>query len=269
VICSGEALTLEHQERFFARLAPQLDTTELHNLYGPTEAAVDVTFWACRREESRGTVPIGHPVANTQIHLLDRELRPVPVGIPGELYIGGVQLALGYHGRPDLTADRFIPDPFHPTDRTDPSDLFGGRLYRTGDLARRLPDGAVEYIGRIDHQIKLRGFRIELGEIEAVLRRLPGVKEALVLSTWPSPRRRTTPSRRSSRSGRRCCASPRSAPRTTSSTSAAIRCCSSRCRTGCRKSSGERSRWWSCSGIPRRGLWRGSWKERTARTYRT
>jgi amino acid adenylation domain-containing protein len=170
VICSGEALTLEHQERFFARLAPQLDT-ELHNLYGPTEAAVDVTFWACRRQDSRGTVPIGHPVANTQIQLLDRELRPVPVGIPGELYIGGVQLARGYHGRPDLTAEKFVADPWNE----------GGRLYRTGDLARRLPDGAVEYIGRIDHQIKLRGFRIELGEIEAVLRRLPGVKEALVL----------------------------------------------------------------------------------------
>src|SRR5215213_11544115 len=97
VICSGEALTLEHQERFFARL-----DAELHNLYGPTEAAVDVTFWACERQGSHGTVPIGHPVANTQIHLLDRELRPVPVGIPGELYIGGVQLARGYLGRPDL-----------------------------------------------------------------------------------------------------------------------------------------------------------------------
>jgi len=166
VICSGEALTLEHQERFFAKL-----DAELHNLYGPTEAAVDVTYWACERQGSHGTVPIGSPVANTQIHLLDRELRPVPVGIPGELYIGGVQLARGYLGRPDLTADRFIPDPWSE----------GARLYRTGDLARRLSDGAVEYIGRVDHQIKLRGFRIELGEIEAVLRRLPGVQEVLVM----------------------------------------------------------------------------------------
>ncbi|HEX6292328.1 MAG TPA: amino acid adenylation domain-containing protein [Herpetosiphonaceae bacterium] len=166
VICSGEALSLELQQRCFAGL-----DAELHNLYGPTEAAVDVTAWACERDSARRAVPIGRPIANTQIYLLDAYLEPVPVGIPGELYIGGVQLARGYWQRPDLTAERFIPDPF--------SSIPGARLYRTGDLARYASDGAIEYLGRIDQQVKLRGFRIELGEIAATLRQHPAVREAI------------------------------------------------------------------------------------------
>jgi amino acid adenylation domain-containing protein len=168
VIASGEELPRELVERFVSSLP-----AELHNLYGPTEAAVDVTFWACRQEGGPEPVPIGRPVANTAIHLLDGDLRPVPVGIAGELYIGGVQLARGYLGRPGLTAARFLPNPC--------GTAAGGRLYRTGDRARRRPDGVVEYLGRLDHQVKLRGFRIELGEIEAALGRLPAVRQALAL----------------------------------------------------------------------------------------
>ncbi|HEX6291081.1 MAG TPA: amino acid adenylation domain-containing protein [Herpetosiphonaceae bacterium] len=168
VICSGEALALALQQRFFTKLS-----AELHNLYGPTEAAVDVTAWACERDTARSSVPIGRPVANTQIYLLDRWLRPVPVGVPGELYIGGVQLARAYHRRPALTAERFIPDPF--------SQNPGARLYKTGDLARYREDGTIEYLGRIDDQVKLRGFRIELGEIEATLRRHPAVSDTVAV----------------------------------------------------------------------------------------
>ncbi|MGD9065106.1 MAG: amino acid adenylation domain-containing protein, partial [Desulfobacterales bacterium] len=134
VICSGEALPYALQERFFARLE-----AELHNLYGPTEAAVDVTYWACQRESELTTVPIGLPVANTQLYLLDSQLQPVPIGMPGELHIGGVQVARGYFNRPGLTAEKFISDPFN----TDPD----ARLYKTGDLARYLPDGNLVYLG--------------------------------------------------------------------------------------------------------------------------
>ncbi len=139
VIASGEALPPELRSRFHRRLA-----AELHNLYGPTEAAVDVTFWACERQPARDAVPIGRPVDNTAIHLLDPEGMPVPAGVAGELCIGGVQLARGYLGRPDSTAGRFVPDPF--------SEEPGARLYRTGDLARRRPDGALEFLGRLDHR---------------------------------------------------------------------------------------------------------------------
>ncbi|HKV12008.1 MAG TPA: amino acid adenylation domain-containing protein, partial [Thermoanaerobaculia bacterium] len=166
VMCSGEALPLELTRRFFARL-PQVS---LHNLYGPTEAAVDVTYWPCDPQEKRGVVPIGRPVANTEIHLLDPYGNPVPVGVPGELLIGGVQLGRGYLARPDLTAERFVPAEG------------GARLYRTGDLARYLPDGAIDFLGRIDHQVKVRGLRIELGEIESALARHPAVREAVVLA---------------------------------------------------------------------------------------
>nr|QEO74274.1 condensation domain-containing protein [uncultured bacterium] len=169
VICSGEQLPAELQAHFFTRL-----DAELHNLYGPTEAAVDVTYWACERGSDRRAVPIGRPIANTQIYLLDENLEPVPVGVPGELHIGGVGLARGYLRRPDLTAEKFIPDPFGGRP--------GARLYRTGDLARYLPDGQIECLGRIDHQVKLRGFRIELGEIEATLDAHPGVQESVVLT---------------------------------------------------------------------------------------
>lgn len=167
VICGGEALTTKLEERFFSRLG-----AELHNLYGPTEAAVDVTYWACRAGSDLETVPIGRPIANTQIYILDPQLRPVPIGIPGELHIGGVGVARGYLNRPELSAEKFIPNSF--------SDEPGARLYRTGDLARYLPDGNVEFLGRIDNQVKLRGFRIELGEIEAQLGRHPGVRETVV-----------------------------------------------------------------------------------------
>jgi amino acid adenylation domain-containing protein len=166
VICSGEALPFELQERFFARL-----TAELHNLYGPTEAAVDVTYWTCRQTYERPIVPIGRPIANTQIYVLDRYGQPTPVGVPGELHIGGVQLARGYWQRPALTAEKFVPDPFGA----------GSRLYRTGDLVRALPDGNIEFLGRIDYQVKLRGLRIELEEIEAALRQYPAVHDTVVM----------------------------------------------------------------------------------------
>ncbi|HKV10346.1 MAG TPA: amino acid adenylation domain-containing protein, partial [Thermoanaerobaculia bacterium] len=165
VVASGEALSPELRRRFRERLSARLE-----NLYGPTEASVDVTAWNCEEEARGGVVPIGRPVANTAIHLLDRSWQPVPIGVAGELCIGGVQLARGYCQRPDLTAERFIPD------------AAGGRLYRTGDLARHLPDGAIEYLGRIDHQIKIRGFRVELGEIEAALLTQSAVKEAVVVA---------------------------------------------------------------------------------------
>jgi amino acid adenylation domain-containing protein len=175
MVCSGEALPLELERRFFDRLPG----VELHNLYGPTEAAVDVTFWACERDDRRGLVPIGRPVANTRIHILDRELRPLPVGVPGELLIGGVQVGRGYLARPDLTAERFVPDPI--------SGEAGARLYRTGDLARLLADGVVDFLGRIDHQVKLRGLRIELGEIESALSRHPAVAQAVVVVREDAP----------------------------------------------------------------------------------
>ncbi|MGK5546440.1 amino acid adenylation domain-containing protein [Streptomyces sp. URMC 127] len=166
VFCSGEALPPAAVDRF-AALWPD---TELHNLYGPTEAAVDVTYH--RTEPGAAVVPIGRPVWNTRLHVLDAALRPVPVGVPGELYLAGVQLARGYLNRPGLTASRFVADPYGPA---------GTRLYRTGDLVRRRADGAVEYLGRTDDQVKVRGFRIELGEIEAVLAAHPAVGHAAVL----------------------------------------------------------------------------------------
>ncbi|WP_308189135.1 non-ribosomal peptide synthetase/type I polyketide synthase [Nostoc mirabile] len=172
--CSGEALPKKLLERFFARL-----NCELHNLYGPTEAAIDVTFWQCQPESNLRTVPIGRPIANTQIYILDHYLQPVPVGVAGELYIGGDGVARGYLNRCDLTTEKFIPNLFS----NEPS----SRLYKTSDLARYLPDGNIEFLGRIDNQVKIRGFRIELGEIEAALTQHLAVGETVVILREDDP----------------------------------------------------------------------------------
>ncbi|HVT06482.1 MAG TPA: amino acid adenylation domain-containing protein, partial [Polyangia bacterium] len=170
VICSGEALPAALVRRFHERLPG----VELHNLYGPTEAAVDVTAWACRAGDERANIPIGRPVANTRIYVLDERGAPRPVGVAGELYIGGVQVGRGYLNRPELTAEKFVADPFAPAPEA--------RMYRTGDLARWTDEGVLEYLGRTDFQVKVRGFRIELGEIETRLREVEGVKEAVVVA---------------------------------------------------------------------------------------
>ena len=169
VFCSGEALPAALQRRFFERLPG----AGLYNLYGPTEASVDVSHWTCRADDTRDMVPIGAPVFNTRLYVLDPSLNLLPTGALGELYLAGIQLGRCYLGRPDLTADRFMPDPH--------AGVPGERMYRTGDLARWLEDGTVEYVGRVDSQVKLRGFRIELGEIEATLLAQPEVAEAAVV----------------------------------------------------------------------------------------
>ncbi|WP_136068724.1 amino acid adenylation domain-containing protein, partial [Modicisalibacter radicis] len=165
LVCSGEALPAELQSQVFARL-PQ---TALYNLYGPTEAAIDVTHWTCE-DDGRCQVAIGQPIAGIRTYVLDGELNLAPPGVAGELYLGGVGLARGYLNRSDLTAERFVADPFTK----------GERLYRTGDLVRWRADGQLEYLGRLDHQVKIRGLRIELGEIEAELLSQPDVREAVV-----------------------------------------------------------------------------------------
>ncbi|WP_030227261.1 non-ribosomal peptide synthetase [Actinoalloteichus caeruleus] len=167
-ISSGEALPKPVAAEFTRRLPH----CALHNLYGPTEATIDVTHWPVRADDDRPFVPIGTPVDNTRVHVLDEDLNPLPVGAEGELCIGGQAVAVGYLGRPGLTAERFVPDPFGGP---------GDRLYRTGDRARFGPDGAVEYLGRRDGQVKLRGYRIELGEIEAALLESDLVRQAAVV----------------------------------------------------------------------------------------
>ncbi|NOS87517.1 MAG: amino acid adenylation domain-containing protein [Methylococcaceae bacterium] len=167
VFCSGEALSADLVQRYYQ----QLDAP-LHNLYGPTEASVDVTAWACTPNATSTVPPIGRPIANTVIYVLDRHLNAVPIGVVGELCIGGVGLARGYWRQPAKTAEKFIPNPF---------DAQGGRLYKTGDLAYYRADGALVYVGRNDFQVKLRGIRIELGEIEARLRAIAGIRAAVVV----------------------------------------------------------------------------------------
>jgi amino acid adenylation domain-containing protein len=166
VISGGEALTFDLQERFFAALPH----AELYNSYGPTETTIDVTFWKCEPGGYDINPPIGRPIANTKAYILDWATHLVPVGVVGELHIGGAQVASGYLARPELTAKAFVPNPFGE-----------GRLYKTGDLARYREDGAIEFLGRIDQQVKLRGLRIEPGEIEAVLTRHPRVRDCVVV----------------------------------------------------------------------------------------
>src|SRR6202050_2861295 len=174
VFCSGEALPADLQREYFSRVDAQL-----YNLYGPTEASVDVTHWTCRRDDTRSFVPIGRPIANIEVYILDDRVQQIPVGAEGELHIGGIGLARGYLNRPELTAEKFIRNPF--------SDDPNARLYKTGDLARFLPSGDVEYLGRLDHQVKIRGFRIELGEIEVVTSRYPGIREVVVVAREDTP----------------------------------------------------------------------------------
>jgi amino acid adenylation domain-containing protein len=173
VMSSGEALTYDLVEKFGQKLE-----AKLHNLYGPTEAAVDVSYWECAAGVERAT-PIGRPISNTQLYVLDAWMQPAAIGVVGELYIGGVAVGRGYWRNADLTAERFVPDPF--------SRDAGARLYRTGDLTRYMADGNIEYLGRIDSQVKLRGHRIELGEVEAALSQVPGVSEAVVIVREDTP----------------------------------------------------------------------------------
>ncbi len=167
VFASGEALPADLLPKFYERLGAQL-----HNLYGPTEAAVEVTYWDCSEQARCATVPIGRPISNVKTYILDQHLAPVPIGVAGELHIGGIAVARGYLNRDQLTAERFIPDPFDQRS--------GRRLYKTGDRARFLADGNIEYLGRLDNQVKLRGFRIELGDIEATLLQNCEVRAAAV-----------------------------------------------------------------------------------------
>jgi acyl-coenzyme A synthetase/AMP-(fatty) acid ligase/aryl carrier-like protein len=181
LVVGGEALLGEHVAPWRERLGGTL----LVNEYGPTEATVGCCVYPVPAEGAlAGAVPIGRPIANTRLHLLDASLRPVPEGVPGELYIGGDGLARGYLGRPGLTAERFVPDPFAGRDTAAGP---GSRLYRTGDLVRLLPDGNLEFLGRNDHQVKIRGVRIEPGEVEAVLAGHPGVGETAVTVREDTP----------------------------------------------------------------------------------
>lgn len=171
VICGGEAMPRELADQLLQR------SDCVWNIYGPTET----TVWSTLHRVTPGTGPvsIGRPIANTQVYILDAQLQPVPIGVTGEFYIGGDGLARGYLNRPDLTAEKFIPDPFSPEP--------GRRLYRTGDLARYWPDGTIDFLGRIDHQVKVRGFRIELGEIETALEQHPAIRQTVVLVREDTP----------------------------------------------------------------------------------
>lgn len=173
IVFGGEALELHTLLPWIRRNDPE--RTRLINMYGITEITVHATFCPIGRAdiEAGAGSRIGTPLADLRLHLLDEALEPVPVGVLGELYIGGPGLARGYLNRPALTAERFIASPFGPP---------GARLYKSGDIGRRLPDGTFEFLGRNDDQVKIRGFRIELGEIEAKLAAQPGVRDAVVLA---------------------------------------------------------------------------------------
>ncbi|MFB2973203.1 amino acid adenylation domain-containing protein [Aerosakkonema sp. BLCC-F183] len=186
VIVAGEACSKELVEHHLKRI-PE---TSLFNEYGPTEVTVWSSVYHCRSQLSKTQVPIGRPIANTQIYILDSYLQPVPIGVAGELYISGVGVARGYLNRPDLTAEKFIPNPFIKAEgrgQKAEGKNTSNRLYKTGDLARYLPDGNIEFLGRIDHQVKIRGFRIEIGEIEALLLQHPQVREAVVIAREDEP----------------------------------------------------------------------------------
>jgi amino acid adenylation domain-containing protein len=168
VMCGGEALAPQIVTQFQSRCK-----AKLYNVYGPTEAIIDSTYWLCEKHNAQSTIPIGRPIPNARVYILDDRLRPLPIGVGGNLYIGGAGLARGYVRRPDLTAEKFIPDHF--------SGEPGARLYKTGDLARYLPDANIEFLGRSDYQVKIRGFRVELGEVEATLGQHPAVRDVIVL----------------------------------------------------------------------------------------
>jgi amino acid adenylation domain-containing protein len=170
VLCGGESLSEAQASRFYERLPG----TDLYNLYGPAEAAIDVTAWNCRDGACGVGIPIGRPLVNTCIYILDSRGLPAPIGVAGELYIAGVQVGRGYLNRAQLTAERFQPSPF--------SQRVGERIYKTGDLGRWLPEGKIEFLGRNDFQVKIRGFRVELGEIEASLSSHHQVREAVVVA---------------------------------------------------------------------------------------
>ena len=178
IVCSGEELALGTTRDCLTKM-PWAD---LYNLYGPTEAAIDVTAWDCRCADGVTRVPIGRPISNTRIYILDMHGQPVPIGVAGEIYIGGVGVARGYLNQVELTRQRFVPDPF--------CDGRQGRLYRTGDLGRWRADGNIEYLGRNDDQVKVRGYRIELGEIEQQLLQVAGVSAAVVLAREDEPGRK-------------------------------------------------------------------------------
>ncbi|QBD77394.1 amino acid adenylation domain-containing protein [Ktedonosporobacter rubrisoli] len=168
VFCGGEAMPASLVERFYAT-----STAELINMYGPTETCIDATYWVCPRTALPTNIPIGHPIGHAQAYVLDAHLQLLPVGVPGELYLGGHGLAAGYLNSPELTATRFIANPFPHTP--------GARLYKTGDLVCARSDGTLEFLGRLDQQVKVRGFRIELGEIEDILLKHPAIHEAMVV----------------------------------------------------------------------------------------
>jgi amino acid adenylation domain-containing protein len=173
VVCSGEALRTDHKSRFYEVL-----NARLYNMYGPTEAAVDVTSYYCDPLVQEDFIPIGRPIDHVDIYLLNNALEQLPDGEVGEIHIGGIQVARGYINQPELTAEKFIPDPF--------ADHASDRLYKTGDLGRRLPDGNIEYLGRTDFQVKIRGIRVELSEIETQINQQDGIQDCVV-AMWEDP----------------------------------------------------------------------------------